>query len=288
MNGWFPDPGGEPGRYRYWDGSTWSQVTSDNPSDGPPGSGQAVNGGRSRLGAVIGLIALIVIVVVVANLLRGGSRPTTNDPLPTTSVSGGDDRSPTPPPTASPSASRNAEAPCPVGNPNGRAGHPTDGRVYGGNLSFASEPSFEPARAEPRFTFAHDVTQQVRRVHDDPGWIAQLAVGEVLAEDGFGPKTREAAEIVVQCAVTSQLYQPYRATRRNLRSEAITVDGHAGWVIESQVRVGEPGLPFAGDRSIFILVPDGQNWGLFFGAVPIGDEPLAAVLAQAVRSLRVT
>ena len=128
MDGWYPDPGGEPGRYRYWDGSGWSSTTSDDPSHPPPraaaGAGDSASG-RSRLGLVIGIVALVVVVVVGFALLRGGSgvRPTTDDPLPTSTVSGGDDRSPTPEPTPSPSASRNALSPCPVGNPNRRADH---------------------------------------------------------------------------------------------------------------------------------------------------------------------
>jgi len=291
VDGWYPDPGGEPGRYRYWDGSGWSSTTSDDPSHPPPrASGPKRAGGRSpaRLGLIIGIVALVVVVVVGFALLRGGSgvRPTTDDPLPSSTVSGGDDRSPTPEPTPSPSASRNALAPCPAGNPNRRADHPDDGRVHGGNLSFATEGSFEAAREEARFTFAHDITQQVKRVNDDPGWIAQLAVGEVRIDDGFGPDTQTAAEIVVQCAVTSQLYAPYRATRRDIRSEAMTIDGRQGWVIESNVTVNVRDLPFRGDHSIFILVPDGPNWGLFFGAVPIGDSELDAVLSRAVRGLR--
>jgi hypothetical protein len=26
--GWFPDPGGQPGMYRYWDGTAWTQQRS--------------------------------------------------------------------------------------------------------------------------------------------------------------------------------------------------------------------------------------------------------------------
>ena len=293
MDGWYPDPGGEPGRYRYWDGAEWSRTTSDDPGRPPPDPNSAAAGarsGRSPLGLVIGVLALVVVVVVGLALLHGNSgvRPTTDDPLPTASVSGGDDRSPTAEPTPTPSGSRNALSPCPLGNPNGRGDHPNDRRVYGGNLSFAAEDTFEPAEAEQRFTFAHDITQQVRRVNDKPGWIAQLAVGEVRADDGFGPDTRNAAEIVVECAVTSQLYAPFQASRHDLRSEAVTVDGRKGWLIETNVLVDVEDLPFRGDHSVFILVPDGPDWGLFFGAVPIGDDRLEAVLDHAIRGLRVS
>ena len=37
--GWYPDPGGGQGLYRYWDGKSWSAATSPNPGAPPPNSG---------------------------------------------------------------------------------------------------------------------------------------------------------------------------------------------------------------------------------------------------------
>jgi hypothetical protein len=37
--GWYPDPGGGQGLYRYWDGKSWSAATSPNPGAPPPTSG---------------------------------------------------------------------------------------------------------------------------------------------------------------------------------------------------------------------------------------------------------
>lgn len=37
--GWYPDPGGGHGLYRYWDGKAWSAATSPNPSAAPPSLG---------------------------------------------------------------------------------------------------------------------------------------------------------------------------------------------------------------------------------------------------------
>ena len=34
--GWYPDPGGGEGLFRYWDGKAWSAATSPNPSAPPP------------------------------------------------------------------------------------------------------------------------------------------------------------------------------------------------------------------------------------------------------------
>ena len=37
--GWYPDPGGGQGLFRYWDGKAWSAATSPNPSAPPPAQG---------------------------------------------------------------------------------------------------------------------------------------------------------------------------------------------------------------------------------------------------------
>ncbi len=38
-SGWYPDPGKQPGKFRYWDGTQWSVQLSDSPHAPPPGSG---------------------------------------------------------------------------------------------------------------------------------------------------------------------------------------------------------------------------------------------------------
>jgi hypothetical protein len=37
--GWYPDPGGGQGLYRYWDGQAWSAATTSNPASAPPPQG---------------------------------------------------------------------------------------------------------------------------------------------------------------------------------------------------------------------------------------------------------
>ena len=50
--------------------------------------------------------------------------------------------------------------------------------------------------------------------------------------------------------------------------------------------MAQPGLKFAGDHVIIVVVRDGESWVLFFGAVPIGDERLTALLEQTVAGLQ--
>ncbi len=289
LTGWYPDPGGAADRYRYWDGTTWSATTTDDPRDPPP-TGSSASPHRSRIGMIIGVLATVVILVIGGTLLVGNLRPVPEDPLPTSTVSGGDDSSPSEPAKPRPEASPSGPSPQPLstcqrGNPNHRSPHPDDGRVYGGNLSFAEQDSFDPATSEPRLSFAWDVTQQIKIVSQTPGWIAQFAVGQVRGDD-FGRAARTTAERVAECLVTGDLYRTYSGARTDVRSEAIKVDGRNGWLIESDIRVTEPGLKIAGDHVILVVVRDGGNWGLFFGAVPIGDERLTALLEQTLNGLQ--
>ena len=135
-------------------------------------------------------------------------------------------------------------------------------------------------------TFAFDVTQQALPVNAKPDWIAQLAVGQLRAESGFVHDARNTTESLVQCLITGSMYQPYDPTRTDRRSEATTVSGRPGWLTEIEVSVTEPGLPFPGDRVVVVVVPDGNNWGFFFGAAPIGDVGLNQILDRTVTSLQ--
>ncbi|HJY46519.1 MAG TPA: DUF2510 domain-containing protein, partial [Propionibacteriaceae bacterium] len=47
--GWYPDPGGGKGLFRYWDGKAWSAATSPNPSAPPPSPG-LLGGGTGQQG----------------------------------------------------------------------------------------------------------------------------------------------------------------------------------------------------------------------------------------------
>ena len=97
---------------------------------------------------------------------------------------------------------------------------------------------------------------------------------------------RNTVESLAQCVVTGNMYAPYVPTRTDIRSESLSIDGHSGWLIESEITVDRPDLAVIGDHVIFIVVRDGKDWGFFFGAVPIGNAQLDAVLARTARGLR--
>lgn len=302
LPGWYPDPAGTPGRFRYWDGSQWSTATTNDPRQLPlvestqaastrsAESGSAGKASRKRrLAVIIGVLA-VVLTTVAAVAFGGGLRQIINTSAPTSTPSRLDDSSPTPTatPTKSPSTSPTPKAlvRCPKGDPTVRASHPIDGRVYGGNLSFEEQPTFEPAAIEQRFSFAYDVLQQSVPVSQNPPWIAQLAVGQLRGKDGFVNDPRNTVESLVKCVITGNMYSPYLPTRTDIRSEGLSINGHSGWLIDSEITVDRPDLQVKGDHVIFIVVRDRNDWGFFFGAVPIGNAQLDAVLAATIRGLR--
>jgi Protein of unknown function (DUF2510) len=303
--GWYPDPAGVPGRYRYWDGSSWSTVTSADPRRPAPAESRASGSTPSepsnreptdrpapwrRRALMLGVLAVAVSTVVAVAILIGNFRTLVDNPLPSAAASPSELASParTPTATQTPSATLSPVplVRCPIGNPGQRAPHPIDGRVYGGNLSFEAQTTFERAAPEPRFSFAYDVLQQTLPVSQNPAWIAQLAVGQLRASDGFVHDARNTVESLAQCVVTGRMYGPYVPTRGDIRSESLSIDGRRGWLIESEITVDQRDLALLGDHVIFIVVRDGKDWGFFFGAVPIGNAQLDAVLASTVRELR--
>ena len=122
--------------------------------------------------------------------------------------------------------------------------------------------------------------QQTLPVSQNPAWIAQLAVGQLREKDGF---VHDAAQYGREFGAVHQHrhhVQPYLPTRSDIRSESLSIDGRSGWLVESEITVDRPDIALLGDHVIFIVVRDGKDWGFFFGAVPIGNTQLDAVLAS--------
>ena len=301
VSGWYPDPGGSPGRYRYWDGAQWSAQTSDNPYAPPPAPGQNPNSsrrpkrGRSAwivaAAAILVVLAVIVVLVVRAISDSGQSLADPNPPGP--SISGWNDSSPlptaTPTPNASPtptSSSPVGTVSCATGDPSQRTQHPADGRVHGGELSFQSPGWPEDAGYAQQMTWAWDVDGIEEET--EPGWAAMMAAGSLHAADGFHT-AEQSADGMMQCIASSAYYDGFTG-RKNVFSKAVTIDGHQGWALRSQIFVDEPpNLSVPGDTAEVIVVDTGipGQLSFFAGFVPIGDQGRTQSLDQSIASLQV-
>ncbi len=319
--GWHPDPDGTPGRYRFWDGRSWSNATTDDPRTATPGSGARraagfAEGGataqparaidprqdpardRLRRGLIIAGVLLLLIMVTVGGVVvwrngQGQAGP------PTPTGSAWDDNSPTaapstptPPPSssASPSPSPSpsetaAQVRCPPGNPAQGRGQAADGRVHGGRISFPTVADYDPPQPRPRLSWFYDTASQLQVT--EPGWASSFTVGEVRRAGPFGAP-RQAAENTLQCMITGDGFEGFTG-RKELRNEAVTIDGRPAWMIMSEVRVDRSDISVDGDRVVVIFIDDGRTDRLsgFIGLVPIGDTKRIALLGTVIKGLRV-
>jgi hypothetical protein len=295
--GWYPDPDGTPGRYRYWDGRQWSRQTTTDPASRPPGphpgrrttptgiqaeqfrNGQHRN--RRRTPLFLGLLVLLVVVVLVVVLavrsLLGQDSAVSDPNPPRSSVSGWDDSSPLP--TSGPTTSTSPDSadpqggvPCADGAPEQHAEHPSDSRLYGGRLSI-EQPGSPWTRDDDYaagLSFAYDVSGAREQVESQ--WWAMVAVGELRTADGFHTP-KQSADGVMQC-LASSFYYAYFTGRTDVFSKKFALDGHTGWALRSQIHVDDPLVRATGDVVEVIVLQTGGagRLSLFAGFVPIGDQ----------------
>jgi hypothetical protein len=282
--GWYPDPGGQPGHFRFWDGRSWSAGTTTDPRT-PPGSTagpvppQALSPGlaprrRSAAPWIIGAAALVVALVVAAVLVVRSINP----PGPV----GGPDPGPPTGPGVCPNASAASASPVVP---------PSSGRVISGKLSYELLPEpFESPQWDDRTPFGRDVQSQQATVEEDVDgidtWVASVLIARLLAGDGFyGPE--QGAKVVAECVV-GKFYGGAAVAREDRRNEATTVDGRTAWVIESHLTFSLPDIKTTGETMIIVVVDTvpGEA-GLFYASIPDTSPQFMAPARRAQASLRV-
>lgn len=273
--GWYPDPSGQPGMMRYWDGNRWADTVRSRPASplsppavlGPPAARTSVPG-RRRYGWLLALIAVIIAVVVIGFLVirnvGGADLPSLTGGDPTTKVC------PTPEAASAPPA-------------------PADGRVHGGSLSYPKLGSpWAPPEPEFRVAFGQQVMMQsvVVETGGESDWLAAVLVGELASGDGFY-EPREGAEIVVDC-VSGTFYGNSEVTRDDQVSKAMTVDGRRAWLIESQLHFDVPTIKAKSERLIVVIVDIGNgSAGLFYASIPENAPELLPPARTALSGLSV-
>lgn len=307
--GWYPDPGGS-GQLRHWDGARWGSdlrpagsipsgpsVPGPNPPNRPPGR-------RGAVAVVIGVVTLVVVVAVVAVVLvvvRPWDRSTEiTEPPPTPTISAGNDGDPTPTPTPTgsptpqttptPSDDSTDAGPvaCPVVN-DVRGAYPADGRVHGGGLSFTEIPGWSRPTNGP-LDWADDDASQ--RTFPSPGWFNFVAVGALLARDGFPTSVKAAARSASQCMVTSSGWYPSPTKVEVVTDQATTVSGRSAHVVSTDVYeppevTDDPAI--LGDRVTVVVVDTGTpgRLGVFVYTASLGRQEILDATAAATKTLRV-
>lgn len=278
--GWFPDPAGVPGRFRYWDGTTWSPTTTTDPSSVPPGGGGPAGqppgapAPRRNTGLFVGVG--IVVVVLLGGLIFGLTRILDL---------GSDDRRTDGPLPPSPTQAVCPQDETPITE---RPPQPGDGRVHGGQLSFPEQgaPWSEPY-PDNRIAFGRDAWAQQVPIETDPDWVAGVFVADLVAGDGFfGPE--QGAAVVLEC-ITGEFYGDTEVTRNDERSEAITVDGHEAWIIETWLGFDIPNLEAKSEYVIVVIVETAPGAAsVYFASVPENAPELIPTAQALVEQLQVS
>jgi hypothetical protein len=311
--GWYPDPGGAQGLFRYWDGKAWSAAVSPNPSAPPPsqgltGGGTPQQGGqpyqqggqprheqsrysqnygtaytnyqelqkkKSPVGWWIAAGALVIAITVVAVLAIRG-------------VTGGDTGT-----TGGPVTQPSQDA-CPPQNtasPEPGAIHPADGRVHGGPVSYPELGSpWGWPQGDSRVPFGTDVKTQmvtVEQNYDGTGrnWVASILVGGLQAGDGFFTP-EQGSQIVVKCILGA--FYGNNPVNSNVKvNEKTTIDGHDAWLVESQLTFDIAGLQTKGELIIVAIVSAGNRSGLYYASIPDTTPELVQPARDALKQLQV-
>ena len=317
--GWYPDPGGGQGLYRYWDGRAWSAATSPNPGAPPPTAG--LGGiGQPGSGAPLGQTPQTGQPGLLGQGAPGGYgagnpsayanyQQVANKKSPVgwwiagialvvvivviaviaiRAVAGGTNIA-TPPGGGGPVSQdtcppQRSETPQPEADPN-------DGRVHGGPLSYPTlGPPWGPPVTDNRVPFGTDVLSQLVTIEANyqPGqnWVASVLVGELQAGDGFFTP-EQGSQIVVKC-ILGAFYGNAQVNSDVQKNEATTIDGHEAWLVESQLSFDIPNLKTKGELLIVVIVSAGARSGLYYASIPDTAPELVKPARDLIGQLKVT
>jgi len=281
--GWYPDPDGEPGLVRWWNGAGWSDVAT------PAGPGVAVQtspqlaprqaeplfqpepetpAAGPRAGWVIAISLLALVVVVGAGLLVGRS---------------GSDEPPVAAPTAAP-GSPPAGPTFPPGTV--RIIDETAGISYpylgNGWYEWDLGDQYETQQIAGQYFTTQEVTPEATI------FIAQCTSGPLVETYGWaGPETLQATTTTIADSVRANYY-PRPNERRVMRDEARTVDGHAAHLVEFQLSWQVPGYDATGERAALLLVDVGRPApALLYISIPNTHAELYGVIDQVLGAVEV-
>ena len=287
--GWYPDPGGAPGRFRFWDGRRWSAGTSAAPS-GPLPAPTRSDGSHGWLIALVVLLVVTAVITVV--ILVAGGRPggpggleDTNSATPT--IPGWDERltptrSLTPPPAPRPTPSGTTAVPCPIAVARPATAQ-VPGRLVAGALSTVQPPAMRwtlyPFTELVFLSESHEVDAD-----EDRGYADVIGVGLVFPDTGF-TEVRSAAHQALACVMSDEMWN--RPTLNLIVDEAVTVSGRPGWRVRTNS--GRPNQP-AGEYIDIVMVDltaENGALGVFYSSVAVAYPDHVADADAAREGLRV-
>ncbi|MFT3971774.1 MAG: DUF2510 domain-containing protein [Micropruina sp.] len=280
QTGWYPDPGGQQGMFRYWDGSAWTKQLSANPGGAPSGPG-----GRNPATiwaivagvVVLALIATFTLPSLLGSLLGGPSPSISRPPAPTISAWDEND-SPTPSPRPTPSRT---PTPTPSPTPTPTPSPPetslpcprydtavVKGRLFGGGLSVPvirdSRWTVNAVRTIPWAICATGLQRQITGT-----WVSEVILAGIQPRSMVGSLQQQADAIAADSV--DRFYNRGRGKLVMKSSKAIKLDGLNAWELRYEVQIDYLG-PIRGDNVNVVVVQhtDGSRSALLTFAT-IGD-----------------
>lgn len=295
--GWYPDPAGQPGVYRWFDGRDWTEQTTGGSSDGqgtggggaggdgPGGNGSGGGRGPGRIilgGIVVVLLGALVVWLVLRqgnSSDQGEARPDNNTSTPT--VSPWNEKS------SSPKAGSSVVK-CPQGTTS-QAAPTADGRLHSGPISVAEIDGWGDDDLIMPWVRQINSQSDVVYTASPTSWMSVSGVGQLATADGFSAP-KDAARMMTQCFASSQYYSGYTGSKVVSQQE-FERNGHAGWWIRSEIYVSMSGLPQVKGDVVDVVVMDTGNsdfLGVYFNSATIGDSSRQKLVDAARNSIQVS
>jgi hypothetical protein len=280
--GWYPDPGGEPGRLRWWDGTGWTDRTiassyEDLASDNrPPRRSWSPRSWsprgwspRSRTPLIVAGCSLLAILVVVGLVAANqGARP---DSGAAAGRQGGEPNLPTELPTSRPPAT---VAPCDTGAPPSTAPpsptaappHASAPRVTDTNAGISYAGQGEPWRPwtmiwttpglQAEFAKGYFIVTQ----NDTPDgqYYATVLSGTLTALVGDGPPANPRCVAQQLSEDVRDAYYPRPNERATLDARPVTVGGHSGYLIRYHLTFQVAGYDAKGEQVGIMVLNTGR------------------------------
>lgn len=283
--GWYPDPAGVEGRFRYWDGTNWSSAVTFNPDGTAPvppteAAPTAAPGQLSRRAKIaLAVVAGLVLVGLVAVLI--GTVPAMLQP-PKPSPTGTSSAVP-PPPVASGTVPASAALNCAGGNGVTLGQRANEYASTGVTVTVPSDWGFRFSATQ--WTWLDDAALWGKGIgNQSEGRMMGMALGGVAARNGFRTPEQAAQEIYT-CLIRYGAYNDREYPMTEESSAAVTIAGMPGWqrVLVMDERPDGPQV-----RLTIIVLDSGQPAKLasLVTLAPLDDAAARQIVDRVAASLR--
>ena len=270
--GWYPDPAGDQGRFRWWDGSDWTSAVSGSAHAPQPTRSRALRhaaaSGHSRTVWSLG-IALVAVAGVVLGLVIW------HDPA---------------------GSARNAAAgvtakPSPSGVPGELDQSSREARIGDASMRLPGDPyqlRVDPMRVQNLFDSYFAAGAIVHAdYHKGQDWSAVVGLAHVAPAATRDEVDATAVTVGRQVAATFFDHSPTTVERASVAEHS--VDGCSGYEFSAEVSYQIPGLASRADELTVIVVrlDDGTRVAAFSSVPTDAPEALRTQAATALQSLQV-